>query len=1082
MSLRAGGRRFARNLAGGLARFDAADGGNGRETLFDEREREMAKQKSKSDTAYETALQRIEECRKKQIFSLDLSGLGLTTIPTEIGQLNALTSLNLSRNQLTTIPNEIGQLNALTSLDLAGNQLTTIPNVIGQLNALTSLNLSGNQLTTIPNVIGQLNALTSLHLWGNQLTTIPNVIGQLNALTWLDLSDNQLTTIPNVIGQLNALTSLYLSDNQLTAIPNEIGQLNALTTLNLSDNQLTTIPSEIGQLNALTSLDLSRNQLTTIPSEIGQLNALTSLDLSRNQLTTIPNGIGQLNALKRLWVLGNPLPEELLALSGGPDQGDGTKLIAFLRARAAAEKGRRFDEAKLLLVGPGEVGKTWLLHALQGKVPKKVDTTKGIEIAREPLDVPHPTEKGRTLHLTCWDFGGQEHFQVTHQIFFSAKAVYLLVWKPREGFDPEMEARLERIQLSAGRSAKVLIVSTHADGKVPAVIGQDALQERFGDLIGGFFQIDSAKGPNGTGIAALKREIARIAAGLDGMDLDFPETWHAAQQALRKIDEPAVPFKRIVKECAQHGLDAGTADTIAQLMEVQGHAVYFPEAATDEEAGALAGENLVVLNPEWLAKAVGFVIEDKDTIAAQGILIHKQLSQIWRKDDSRDCPGYKKALRGFLLWLMWKFDIAYKQDAETSLVPELIARNRPDDLLWNPHTPSQSPEVRAVCVFTSEQTKKVIATPKGMMPALTAAVHPLRKRHESADPDKLDRNWNSGFFLHTQSRGDAYVELIDRELRLVVRHDYPSLLLRQVQKTLEGLVPQRWPHAVLDLRVPCHGKVDGRPCPQLFKMALLDKQPLNGTISCPECFRTDLKVADLLEGFHPRDEEILARLRDLQDGQQDLLAVAHSLFMALDPLNEERRRGPSLFTILPEQGRWLSGMTHDHVRLTCWCEHPDGPHPGSYIGSNEPPDYVLKVPKEWLVKAGPYISWAVTLLKAFTPLAADMAGQIAGNAGMEIKDAVALMKDSASSLPSGKLEIGEGRAFEVEPGARWGDAYGRQSRPELTALRHIHDLLEEQVPKPKRWGKLFPVRTKSGEILWLCPQHAAIQSPPVQQL
>ena len=205
--------------------------------------------------------------------------------------------------------------------------------------------------------------------------------------------------------------------------------------------------------------------------------------------------------------------------------------------------------------------------------------------------------------------------------------------------------------------------------------------------------------------------------------------------------------------------------------------MYFPDAAEDAEAGSMADDNVVVLNPEWLAKAVVFVIEDKTTTAEQGILRHELLASIWKKDPKRDCPGYKAALRGYLLWLMWKFDIAYKQDGDTSLVPELIARNRPDDLLWNPGTESQSREVRAVCLFTSEQSRKVIAAPKGVMPALTAAVHPLRQARDPNNRDKLDRNWNNGFFLHTQSRGDAYVELIDRELQFVVRHEYPSLLL-----------------------------------------------------------------------------------------------------------------------------------------------------------------------------------------------------------------------------------------------------------------------------------------------------------------
>ncbi|MBC7965429.1 MAG: hypothetical protein H7Z17_05820 [Fuerstia sp.] len=234
----------------------------------------------------------------------------------------------------------------------------------------------------------------------------------------------------------------------------------------------------------------------------------------------------------------------------------------------------------------------------------------------------------------------------------------------------------------------------------------------------------------------------------------------------------------------------------------------------------------------------------------------------------------------------------------------------------------------------------------------------------------------------------------------------------------------------------------------------------------------------------------MTRLRALKDGQQELkggqqelLAAAYAIFTALDPENEERLRGPSLFTILPEKADLVTRLAYDQVRLTCWCEHPDGPHPGTPIGSDMPPDYVLTIPKDWLVKTGPYISWAVMLLKAFLPLAGTAAGQIAeGTSGMEIKDAVAAMKDVAKALPAGNLELGEGRSFEVRPGEKLSDAYGLRDRPEFVALKHIHDLLEAQISKPKRWGTLRPIRTKSGDILWLCPQHAAIQSPPPQDL
>ena len=57
-------------------------------------------------------------------------------------------------------------------------------------------------------------------------------------------------------------------------------------------------------------------------------------------------------------------------------------------------------------------------------------TTHGIEI--KPVKVTDPDSETE-ITLNGWDFGGQRVYRPTHQLFFSAPAVYLVVWKPREG-------------------------------------------------------------------------------------------------------------------------------------------------------------------------------------------------------------------------------------------------------------------------------------------------------------------------------------------------------------------------------------------------------------------------------------------------------------------------------------------------------------------------------------------------------------------------------------------------------------------------------------------------------------------------
>jgi internalin A len=192
----------------------------------------------------EELLRVIEQAAQEGATKFDLSGMGLTVLPPEIGQLNSLRMLNLSRNQLSTLPGEINQLTNLQTFNLSNNQLSNLSPEIVQLITLQSLNLSFNQLSTLPGEIGQLTNLQTFNLSNNQLSSLPPEIVQLTSLQWLDLSNNQLSTLPGEIAQLTNLQTLYLTGNQLSSLPLEIRQLPNLEKLDLRGN-LVPIPPEI---------------------------------------------------------------------------------------------------------------------------------------------------------------------------------------------------------------------------------------------------------------------------------------------------------------------------------------------------------------------------------------------------------------------------------------------------------------------------------------------------------------------------------------------------------------------------------------------------------------------------------------------------------------------------------------------------------------------------------------------------------------------------------------------------------------------------------------------------------------------
>ncbi len=266
----------------------------------------------------ETALSRIRRAAESGATELDLSGLGLTSLSPEIGNLTSLTELNLQYNELTSLPPEIGNLTRLTTLDLSDNQLSSLPPELWELPALKHLNISGNPLSEIPPALWRKTDWESLGLVGLGLTSLPPEIGNLTSLTELNLQYNELTSLPPEIGNLTSLTTLVLSGNPLPSLPPEIGKLTNLTRLDLSRNRLTSLPPEIGSLTNLTRLDLGDNQLTSLPPELWKLPALKHLDISDNPLSEIPPALWRKTDWESLELVGlglTSLPPEISNLT-----------------------------------------------------------------------------------------------------------------------------------------------------------------------------------------------------------------------------------------------------------------------------------------------------------------------------------------------------------------------------------------------------------------------------------------------------------------------------------------------------------------------------------------------------------------------------------------------------------------------------------------------------------------------------------------------------------------------------------------------------------------------------------------------
>ena len=433
-------------------------------------------------------------------------------------------------------------------------------------------------------------------------------------------------------------TELFLGEFGLTAVPPEIAQLSNLQVLQINSNQLTAVPLEIAQLTNLTHLYLDHNQLTAVPPELAQLTNLQELDLRGNPHL--------------------PVPPEIVRQWREPQA-----ILDYL----CEQQTRPLNEAKLILVGQGGVGKTSLVKRLLGAAfDEHEDQTKGICIEQWELDVDHPAQGRVPIALNIWDFGGQEIMHATHQFFLTERSLYLLVLDARQGED---EGRLEywlSLINSFAADAPVLIVINKIDQQ-PLDINRRGLQKKYPAIKG--FVSTSARTEEG--INQLKTKIAAILAEMAHIDTPFPASWQRVKEELTAMQTTRhfLPYQEYKTVCQQRGVEEESAQrTLVRFLHDLGIVLNFQDDPRVRETS--------VLNPHWVTDGVYALLNSPALQQQHGILRRDQL------DDILPADKYPLAQHRFLLDMMRKFELAYEMDWDSLLIPDLIAKEEPE-FAWN---------------------------------------------------------------------------------------------------------------------------------------------------------------------------------------------------------------------------------------------------------------------------------------------------------------------------------------------------------------------------------------------------------------
>jgi internalin A len=719
-----------------------------------------------------------------------------------------------------------------------------------------ALNLSGRDFKNeqIQVLLG-IPELEALNLSESKLTEMA-IPKSLSKLQFLDFSDSELTEL-NFEGGLPNLKKLDISGCKLEKLELPAG-FEALDTIEAQNNQLLEFKLD-GNSPNLRIVDLSGNKifLLSLPSDLPVLEllylhngnnvinisflegapAIQTLNLHGNNVEDISPLQHLLNSVQFKWeksgdgvlLEGCPLslpPQEIVA------QGN-KSIINFFKEREAQGTDTLY-EAKLLIVGEGESGKTSLCRRLffpDEPLPKKEESTKGIDIHHFKF----PTKNGKDFRINVWDFGGQQIYHATHQFFLTKGSLYVLLDDTRKNHtsvhDEDFKYWLEVVDLLSNHSP-LLIFQNEKSGRTKQ-IDLRGIQAVFGnvkDLYGG----DLLKAPKKS-VKKIKEAIFFHIQQLPHVGESLPKKWIEIRSRVEELakNQPFISkekYLEIYKEHLKEEYDYERAMLLSRYLHDLGVFLHFQD---DDLL-----ERTVILENTWATEAVFKILDDEVVKKKFGRFTNEDCKRIW--GDSVYVDKHPE-----LRTLMEKFELCYllpDSKPRTWLAPQMLPPSKPIELEdWG----------KAGDLIIRY---KYDFLPKGLVNRLMVRQHRFVRR------PKL--SWQNGVLFEkdgseclvqiTHKRGNEIVlrsrGIIQKELLSSIANDLDVL-----NESYAGL-----PSKVTKL-IPCKCSICAKSAsPEFFpqKRLLKYKNDNRPTIECPESYE-GVPVLSLLDGIQMQFERFV---------------------------------------------------------------------------------------------------------------------------------------------------------------------------------------------------------------------------------
>ncbi|KAK0062250.1 hypothetical protein Bpfe_008351, partial [Biomphalaria pfeifferi] len=830
----------------------------------------------------------ISSCLRLEMISFE--DCGIETLPSDLFMIPYLKHLFCNALKVKTLPSHVLSKSPITNLTLSNMLLTSIPKELGQLTSLEMLNLNSNPLETLPMELKSLTKLKTLSICG-----VPWIVTEGSKVEMpLDQFEEFVksnSTLKNIFGK-EKLVSLFHSfdrNNNARLDEGEMAELNAhifwkvprLGSACISCSEYGGIPPVIFLLTGLEELNMDFQAITAVPVHMCRLQNLKTLSISNNPLLeSLPGALGHLPSLKSLRLISNPSlrtpPNEIVSRGFA-------SIKAYLKRLAGGFTECR--RTKLMLVGLGGAGKTSLLKAVMSP-NKKTAGTSGEDITNGIDIMPWTVKTNNDIEVTynTWDFAGQTLYYNTHQFFLSKRAVYLLLWSTRQGYEHAgLEFWLSSIASHAPKTP-IFVVGTHCDQVPKADIPVDDLQQKY-PQIAGFHFVSSVQG---IGIAKLEEDLIQVTLEQKNMGEKVPKVWLNMEKKILafRSTRSTLPWNTIKEIGMEIGIyDEKDIREAIQFLHELGTVQYFDNDFLRDQ---------VVIDPQWIVNVMSCVVSVKNSPIQdhKGRFLYKYIPEIWR--------DYPSEQHQWLLRLTEEFDLTFPLPGEElNIVPCLLPQEVPAELQW------------PLADITKNLKETKLIYKFSYLPAGLFNRAQVRLFHLS--DGKLV--WKRGSLLKKNKHIALISQISDYELQVKVQGPRPENVIFLIHEIFESLIQESFHGVVYEFHVPCPDCItkEGTLDPSMFEDHLVKRAREHRApfLQCRKYFHT-ISMAQLF-AIMPSDSDFDAHLQNSLTVMQQLNSALHTdvtiLYSSRDKVpNEDKNR------INPEQ----IFQDLEASQLKCW--------------------------------------------------------------------------------------------------------------------------------------------------------------------